>query len=126
MKKSRCFTAVLVILSMVVFVWGSLPVGAEEVELAADGSGDYRPGKTNPVSNPARWCLMAKDILGDATHNTTETMMQYWNAPNPPPSPNGYILRDWHNVSGVNNWSVPVCNLPAGPVALAKGGCGAC
>lgn len=116
MKQSRCFRGLLLILSMVIFSWASPALDAEEIELGVgDGFSDYRPGMTNPVANPDRRCLLAEDQLGVATHNSTQKMLQYWNAP-----VDDY-LKDWEVLSGTNNWSVPKCNIASGPVAAAKG-----
>jgi hypothetical protein len=116
MKKSRSFRALLLILSMVIFAWGLPSVDAwEHPDLAGGVSTDHRPGKTNPVSNPDRWCLIAQDYLGVATHNYSQHMLQYWNAPVTD------YLHYWKSFSGSNNFSVPNCNIEYGPVAAAKG-----
>ena len=116
MKASKRFITVFGILFLLTLC-GVLPVRqGEAAEPDLENTRfDYRPGKTNPVANPARWCLMAKDMLGDATHNTSTTMMQYWN------EPKDDSLGDWKMVSGGHTYSVPACNIDSGPVALTKG-----
>ncbi len=110
MKKSGWITVVLAI-----SFWTFPAVEANALLGEGGTPEDYRPGKTNPVSNPARWCLMAEDQLGAATHNDTQKMMMYWNAPTDD------NLSDWKMVAGNNYYSQPKCNIPSGPVAMAKG-----
>ena len=101
---------------MAIFAWGIPPLGAGDRPVLGGGAdGDYRPGATNPVKNPARWCLLAQDYLGDITQNTGLKMMQFWNAP-----VDDY-LQDWNLVSGYNDYYVPNCNIEYDPIAAAKG-----
>ena len=115
MKKSRCFSAALVILSMVVFVWSFPVLEAEGIELGAgDGPEGYRPGKTNPVSNPARWCLLAEDMLAVSSSYGVNNIPRGWNVPT------SDYLTDWQAFATYGGWNVPQYNF-GGPTAVAKG-----
>jgi hypothetical protein len=116
MKAPRRWSTLFGILFLLT-LWEVLPAhpGKAGEPILTGSSSDYRPGKTNPVANPARWCLLAWDMLGDATHNDTNTLMQYWN------DSTDDSLSGWKNFSGANGWQISKCNMDAGPVAMAKG-----
>ena len=116
---------VWMIIVIVFSVWGSCANAATlDLPAISDGdSSDYRPGATNPVSNPGRFYLMKDDMLctlfGKPSDNT---LTINWNKPTKTDTDTD--LTDWtNNASTVLNEPDYGNGLPNGisPTALAAG-----